>query len=109
MLQLTGEMLQRLGYTLFHAASGEEALQVFGEHRGRIDLVILDMIMPRMGGAELLRRLSAMEPELKALLSSGYTYSDHTIEGFDQDRCGFIQKPFTLQILSAMIRQLLDA
>jgi two-component system, cell cycle sensor histidine kinase and response regulator CckA len=108
-LQLTGEMLQRLGYTPLYAASGEKALLLFGEHSGRIDLVILDMIMPRMGGAELMRRLSALDPDIKILLSSGYTYSDQTIEDYNQGRCGFIQKPFTLHLLSATIRRLLDA
>jgi len=107
-LYITGEMLQRLGYTILCAASGEEALRVFGEYQGRIGLVILDMIMPRMGGAEILRRLTAMEPGLKVLLCSGHKFSEQALEGLNQDQRGFIKKPFTLQILSTKIRQLLD-
>jgi len=67
------------------------------------------MIMPRMGGAELLQRLKAMDGGLKVLLCSGYNYSADAVEGLDQVRRDFIQKPFTLQLLSTKIRQLLDA
>ena len=108
-LHLTREMLQRLGYTILTAPSGEEALHLYGEHQGGIDLVILDMIMPRMGGAELLQRLTAMDGGLKVLLCSGYDFSADAVEGLDQVRRDFIQKPFTLQLLSTKIRQLLDA
>ena len=107
-LHITGEMLQRLGYTVLCAASGEEALRVFGEYRGRIGLVILDMIMPRMGGAEVVRRLTAMEPDLKVLLCSGHKFSKQALAGLNHDQQGSINKPFTLQILSTKIRQLLD-
>jgi len=70
--------------------------------------VILDMIMPRMGGAELMRRLTAMEPDLKVLLCSGHKFSEQALAGLNHDQRGFIKKPFTLQILSSKIRQLLD-
>ncbi len=108
-LHLTREMLQRLGYTILTAPSGEVALHLYGEHQGGINLVILDMIMPRMGGAELLRRLTAMDGSLKVLLCSGYNFSADAVDGLDQVRRDFIQKPFTLQLLSTKIRQLLDA
>ncbi len=109
-LRLTREMLQRLGYTILSAASGQEALQVYGEYQGQIELAIIDMVMPRMGGAELVRRLAAIDGGLKVLLCSGYNYSDQGAEGgLEQARSNFIQKPFTLQILSTKIRQLLDA
>ena len=107
-LQLTREMIQHLGYTIVCAASGKEALQVYDEHQGRIDLVIVDMIMPEMGGGELIRRLKERGGAFKVLLCSGHDFSDHAVEGIDQAR-EFIQKPFTLQILSTKIRQLLDA
>jgi len=55
-----------------------------------------------------LRRLTAMEPDLKVLLCSGHKFSDQALEGLNQDQRGFIKKPFTLQILSTKIRQLLD-
>jgi len=108
LLRLTQEMLQRLGYTILCAASGEEALRVYNEHRGRIDLVLVDMIMPRMGGAQLVQRLTALDSGLRILLCSGHNFSVQTVDGGMLEH-PFIQKPFTLPTLSAAIRNLLDA
>ncbi len=107
-LDLTSEMLQRLGYTIFSATSGAEALKIYREHQGRIDLVIFDMIMPGMGGAEVFQRLKAMDNGIKALLSTGYSLADQAAEILNQGCQGFIQKPFTLLAISRKLRELLD-
>lgn len=106
-LTLTREILEHLGYTVLLAGSGEEALRVFADHRGRIDLAIVDLIMPKMNGTELVRRLREQDPHLKVLLCSGYDVSDQAI-GSDFLDDHIIQKPFTVQKLSIQIRQILS-
>ncbi|MBV5318924.1 MAG: PAS domain S-box protein [Desulfobulbaceae bacterium] len=107
-LELTGEMLQRLGYTILRAPSGVEALKLFHEHRSRISLAILDMVMPGMGGAELFHRLKEVDTTIKVLLSTGYSLSDQAVEILNQGCHGFIQKPFTLLEISQKVREILD-
>ena len=107
-LDLTREMLEQLGYKILSAASGAEALKIYGEQRGRINLVILDMVMPGMGGAELFGRLKNVDNGIKALLSTGYSPSGQAAEILNQGCQGFIQKPFTLLEISRKIRELLD-
>jgi len=107
-LHLTGEMLQRLGYTILRASSGIEALELFHEHRSRIGLAILDMVMPGMGGVELFHRLKEVDKTIKVLLSTGYHLSDQAAAIIDEGGHGFIQKPFTLLAISHKIREILD-
>ncbi len=107
-LHLTGEMLQRLGYTILRASSGIEALELFHEHRSRIGLAILDMVMPGMGGVELFHRLKEVDKTIKVLLSTGYHLSDQAAAILDEGSHGFIQKPFTLLAISHKIREILD-
>jgi len=101
------ELLTKLGYQVMTASSGKEAVTLYREHRCRIDLVILDIIMPVMGGRETYARLKSINPEVKVLLASGYS-RDHIVEGLMKDGCnGFIQKPFKLEYLDEQIRHIL--
>jgi len=107
-LEVTLQMLERLGYSVLVAKSGSQALALYSENRDRVDAVILDMIMPEMSGGETFDRLKEMNPEIKVLLSSGYSI-DGKAEAIMGRGCkGFIQKPFTMTILSHRIRELLD-
>jgi len=107
-LQIGQMMLQRLGFDVKTAGSGEEALNLFKADPAQIDLVILDMIMPDLSGAETFERLKAIGPGVKVLLSSGYSI-DGEAAGILKRGCdGFIQKPFDLQSLSKKIRDVLD-
>jgi two-component system, cell cycle sensor histidine kinase and response regulator CckA len=108
-LHLTKEMLLHLGYTVLSALSGEDALHLYNKHRERIDLVMLDMIMPRMSGLEVLQRMTSVENTLKVLLCSGHTFSDETMDTLDPNRHAFLRKPFTLQTLASRLRQLLES
>jgi two-component system, cell cycle sensor histidine kinase and response regulator CckA len=107
-LEVGCEMLKRLGYTVLSAASGEEALAVYQENRSRINLVLLDMIMPGMSGGELFDRLKTIDPGVIVLLSSGYSLDGQASRIMAQGCRGFIQKPFDLQQLSQKLRQVLD-
>jgi len=106
-LQIGKMMLQRLGFQVQTAESGEEALKRFKADPAGIDLVILDMIMPDLSGAETYDRLKAIHPQVKVLLSSGYS-ADGEAAGILERGCdGFIQKPFDLQALSKKIREVI--
>jgi len=90
------------------ARSGKEAIEIYEKTRDQIDLVILDMIMPVMGGGETYDRLKEVDPDIKVLLSSGYSINGEASEILDRGCDGFIQKPFNIKELSQKIREILD-
>ncbi len=100
-------LLEPLGYSVLTANTGQDALDLFREHKGDVDLVILDMIMPGLSGGETFDRLRVISSNLKVLLSSGYSMSTQAQEIMDRGCNGFIQKPFQLQEISAKIVELL--
>jgi CheY-like chemotaxis protein len=106
---ISDQMLTRLGHKVFLARSGPDALSIFQEHHEKIDLVILDMIMPGMSGAETFERLKAIDPGVKVLLSSGYTLNGQAGDILQRGCRGFIQKPFTIEQLSLKIREVLSS
>jgi len=107
-LEVGQELLKALGYQVYTAGSGTEAVELFKKQKGSIDLVILDMIMPGMGGGEAYNRLKEINPDLKALLSSGYSLDGQAHEILERGCNGFIQKPFDLTELSDKIREILQ-
>ncbi|MDJ0810662.1 MAG: response regulator [Desulfobacterales bacterium] len=107
-LQICRDNLKRLGYVVVTAESGEEGIQLYEERPYRFDLVILDMIMPGLSGADTYRRLKAINPDVKVLLATGYSEDGQAREILNEGCKGFIQKPFKLEQLSAIIRDLLD-
>lgn len=102
------QMLERLGYRVLVARNGREALGVYGEKREEIDLVILDMIMPDMGGGETYDRIKDLDESVMVLLSSGYSINGQAKEIMDRGCKGFIQKPFSINDLSIKVREALD-
>ncbi|MBN2256048.1 MAG: response regulator, partial [Deltaproteobacteria bacterium] len=96
-------------YTVIRAGSGREALAIFEEDRENIDLVILDMIMPGMGGKEVFERLKDIREDVKILLASGYSNKGDPEELLEKGCEGFIQKPFTLGPFSHIVREILDS
>ena len=106
---ISDQMLTRLGHKVFVARSGPDALSIFQEHCEEIDLVILDMIMPGMSGAETFERLKAIDPAVNVLLSSGYTLNGPAEDILRRGCRGFIQKPFTIEQLDRKIRELLSS
>jgi CheY-like chemotaxis protein len=102
------QMLKRLGYKVLSAQSGQEALEIFMHQKEAIDLVILDMIMPGMSGSETYNQLKKIFPDVKVLLSSGYSLSGEATEILNRGCNGFIQKPFAINHISCKIREILD-
>ena len=103
------KMIEKLGYEALVARSGEEALDLYRKEGQRIDLVVLDMVMPGMGGGETFDRLRAMHPDVRVILSSGYSMEGRAMEILDRGCKGFIQKPFDLHELSARLEEVLGA
>ena len=101
-------MLNELGYEVLTARNGEEALEQYRINKDKIDLVILDMIMPGMGGGETYDRLKQIDPKITVLLSSGYSIDGQATEILKRGCNGFIQKPFNIEILSKKIREILN-
>jgi DNA-binding NtrC family response regulator len=108
-LDANQQLLTHLGYTVIPASNGEEAATIYSEKSSTIDLVVIDMIMPRMSGGELYALLKSINPEVKTILSSGYSINAAAQEILDQGCNGFIQKPFDLAQLSTTIRAVLGA
>jgi two-component system cell cycle sensor histidine kinase/response regulator CckA len=101
-------MLEKLGYRVLLADSGSKALEAYKAHGNGIDLVILDMIMPELGGSEVFDKLKAMDPAVRVLLSSGYSINGQASQIMKRGCDGFIQKPFNLAQISKKIREILD-
>lgn len=104
---VTAKMLQSLGYGVVTARDGVEAVDYYREHASDIDLVILDMIMPRMGARECFRILKEINPCIRAVLSTGYVNNNAVQEIMNQGMCAFIQKPYQLNQLSTVVAQAL--
>ncbi|HVO65547.1 MAG TPA: PAS domain S-box protein [Syntrophales bacterium] len=102
------EILDVLGYRVIAARSGREAIEIYKAKQEEIDLVILDMIMPGMGGDEVFDILKTVNPQIKVIFSSGYSIDGYPAKILEH-RCGsFIQKPYSIGILSQRIRDVLD-
>jgi CheY-like chemotaxis protein len=108
-LKVGVEMLQHLGYTVLESSTGKEAVEIYRENKDRIDLVILDMIMPGMGGGAVYDCIKEINERARVLLSSGYSVDGEAQKILERGCNGFIQKPFNLEELSRKIRQVLDA
>lgn len=98
-------MLQTLGYDVIVAQNGQEAIQIYAEKQDTIFLVILDMIMPGMSGSETFDRLKQINPDVRVILSSGYSINGKASAIISKGCSGFIQKPFNLSDLSSKIEQ----
>jgi CheY-like chemotaxis protein len=107
-LEVGEKILRALGYSVYLAESGEKAVDLYQLNNDKIDLIILDMIMPQKGGGETFDALKAINPEIRVLLSSGYSINGQAEEIIERGCSGFIQKPFSLAELSQKIREILD-
>jgi len=101
------EIISMLGYDVITASSGMEALEIVGTQNKRIDLFIIDMIMPQMSGGELFDKLKSLDPDVKIILSTGYSIDGEAREIINRGCKGFIQKPFTVSQLGEKIRDVL--
>jgi two-component system cell cycle sensor histidine kinase/response regulator CckA len=106
--QLTHQILRRNGYQVLEAADGMEALELLRGHAGQIDLLLTDVVMPRMSGHELVEHARPLRPEMRILYVSGYSEEAIARQGQLTEGIELLAKPFTPGVLTAKIRQLLD-
>ncbi|MCF8070098.1 MAG: transporter substrate-binding domain-containing protein [Desulfobacterales bacterium] len=101
------EIIRELGYNAIVAKNGREATAIYEKEKSRIDMVILDMIMPDISGEETFEKLQSINPDIKVLLASGYTRNERTEKIIKKGCCGFIQKPFNMNKLSKEVSTVL--
>jgi PAS domain S-box-containing protein len=106
-LEVGRELLEALGYRVLLAQDGKEAVKVYGKNQDKIDIVVLDVVMPGMGGGEAYDRMKDINPDIKVLLSSGFSIDGEASKILERGCNGFIQKPFTMKELSGEIGKIL--
>lgn len=107
-LNLLKDILDMLGYNVVLCISPEEALEVFTHHRTHIDLIIMDMMMPRMNGLQLYRKICQVDCNNKVILLSGYSRVHITTQLLAEGVVGFMQKPVTIKKLEEAIQKALS-
>ncbi|HKY71887.1 MAG TPA: response regulator [Nitrospira sp.] len=105
---LLRDALRKLGYRVIEAKQGLEACLLASQELDRLDLLLTDMVMPGMGGRELAQHLMAIKPELRILFMSGFTDDVGILAGHERGTSGFLQKPFTPELLARTVRKILD-
>ncbi len=108
LLHIQAAFLRKAGYTVLTAADGLEALQIYERNRNRIDLVVLDVMMPNLGGKEVMDQIRATGSEVPILFTSGYSQSGIHTDFVIHEQLHLIQKPYEREVLLQKIRQLLD-
>ncbi|MDY6792735.1 MAG: PAS domain S-box protein [Thermodesulfobacteriota bacterium] len=108
-MDVSTDMLEKLGYGVLKAVSGNKAIAAYQANSVEIDLVILDLIMPKMSGGEVYDKLKKINPQVKVLLSSGYSIDGQATEILGRGCNGFIQKPFNMEELSMKVNKILDS
>jgi len=107
-LDVGARVLKKLGYTVLESNNGRKAVELYKKLQDKIKLVVLDIVMPDMGGAEVYDRLKEINPEVKVLLSSGYSIDDQAREIMGRGCDDFIQKPFSMEAMSDKLSRILS-
>jgi two-component system cell cycle sensor histidine kinase/response regulator CckA len=102
-------LLEWHGYTVLEARNGAEALRIYETRESEIDLVLTDVLMPEMGGQELVERLRERRPDLRVVFMSGYAERAPTASGWIPPGTGYLEKPFAVETLMRRVREVLDA
>jgi PAS domain S-box-containing protein len=108
-LEVGQQLLEAMGYDVLTAENGKKAVEIYQAKKNDIDLLILDMIMPEMNGGDVYDTMKAMDPDVKVLLSSGYSVEGQASEILGRGCDGFIQKPFHMGQLSNCIKRVLES
>jgi two-component system, cell cycle sensor histidine kinase and response regulator CckA len=106
--QVGAALLKRAGYKVRTATSGEEALDIFSRARDEVDLVVLDLGMPGMGGLKCLGELLLLDPAIRVLIASGYAADGQIQQSLERGAAGYIAKPYRKGEMLAAVRRVLD-
>ncbi len=107
-LDIGQDLLRQHGYETLLANGGEKAIEIYGKEKDRIDLVILDLIMPGMGGQKSFQELVKINPKVKVIISTGASSEEQVREAFKPYTVGFVSKPYQLSDMLAKVREVLD-
>jgi len=107
-VSMLGEGLEANGYRALIARDGHEGLEELDRRQGKVEMVILDLVMPKMSGAQVYERIRAIDPEIPVVISSGYSQDGRGRDLLQRGAADFIQKPYTIQELLATVRKVLD-
>src|SRR5687768_6035349 len=107
--KIVRRLLEENGYKVLQAGGGEEAISLFRRHKEPIDLLITDVVMPKLSGKDVADQMKAVHPETKVLYMSGYTDEAIVHHGIVDSHIAFLQKPFSERALTRKIREVLDA
>ena len=103
------DAISDLGYSVLLAENGLDAVEIYRSNPKEIDLVLLDMIMPKAGGHQTFLQLKSIDPDVKVLLSSGFVSEEEVADLLEQGACGFLPKPHRLPVVLKEIRRVLDS
>ena len=106
---VVSDLLTQLGYRVLSATSGPEALALAAQHAGKIDLLLTDVVMDPISGPELAETLARSRPEMKVVFISGYATTTLAPDGNLKPGTILVNKPFTMKILSAKLREVLES
>ncbi|MGB6066833.1 MAG: response regulator [Desulfomonilaceae bacterium] len=106
---LTKRILERCGYSVLTATNGKEALNVYEKERDKISLVVLDLIMPEMGGRQCLEEFHKIDPALNILVTSGYPLNERTKKSIESVAKGFVGKPYDMKEILRAVRDILNS
>jgi CheY-like chemotaxis protein len=107
--QLSKRILEEFGYTVIVARDGQEAVELFNDNLNRIDLLFLDVAMPRLNGLQVSRAVHAVNPKMKILFCSGYRENEVLNQGWLERGANFLMKPYTPKELLMKIREVLSS
>jgi CheY-like chemotaxis protein len=107
-IDVSERLLEKLGYNVLIASSGNDAINIYKSKKDDIDMVILDITMHDMNGGDIYDKLKEINPAIKVLLSSGYSINGQATKILERGCDGFLQKPFNIKDLSLKIREILD-
>jgi len=108
-IDVARDMLEILGYQVIVAHNGQDAIDIYRRRKNEIDMVIQDMVMPGMNGADVFQALKRINPEVKVILASGYVMNKQIAAMIEQGCRAFMSKPFRLEDLSLKVREVLDS
>jgi CheY-like chemotaxis protein len=103
--ELAGDILRRFGYEVLRAGTGEEAVNLYQQKSQEIVAVVLDIVMPGMDGREVFKRLRAINPGAKVIVSSGYSHDRDADDLLEQGAAGFVQKPYRIAELVRVVNE----
>ncbi len=107
--EMASDMLTSVGYTVVTCNDGTEAVAYFAAHATGVDLVLLDMIMPKMGGYDCYQQLKWINPHVRVIVSSGYSVNDQAQQLITAGAAGFVQKPYDIKVLAKAVSDALGA